>query len=853
MESFTEEKDKEGIIDFLKRVDLFHSFSEAEIKGIADQVEVVSFSRGQMIIKQGEVAENLYILASGVAEGIYRNKHNLKSHIFRFRRRDYFPLKSLLTHRPSQISFQAMKPTKVYILPGTLLSDLFFLHASMRKAVLNKIFERADVFAKSLFENRKWQHSLKSLMKTVEEDATFLVGKTEAMQKIWQRIPELAVSHDPILIKGEFGVGKELIAEIIHCKGPSKDRPFIIIDAFDISEKDWAENISEDDPERITKITFGPFASLGGVTILLKNIDALTPVLQGGLKEYLLAEMNKEIKEDRFFKKISTAAQAEGIEYLTRIKLVLTTRRELTELVNSGKFDPELYNMISKNFIYIPPLRERKIDILELLHHFLAKYSTIYNKNVNRLSRRARELLLGYNYPRGNIQELEEIINRGVALTDTDSVRSEHLFLGNPAGKANVLYNFLKIKTFDRMVKKGIYPGLFKGIIVMFFLFIMFLCFFGSQNPEKNLGTILVWWIWWPWLCIAAFWIGRTWCSLCAYATVGHIVQKRFNLRLRFPKFLKDYDYLIAIFIFLFIVWVEETSKMRKIPKYTGLLLLSILTIEVLFSILFQRDIWCRHVCPMGNLIGIFAMSSIVEVRSNLDICINQCTTNECYHGTKDLPGCPMFQHLRFVDNNQTCKLCLNCIRVCPHKAVSLNLRYPGWEIWESNQVRSGMAFFVLTLMAVLLPVINPFRSSLLNALALLLTPALMICLIWLISLLSFYRRKGEIYEGFWRTTYAYVPLALATHIAYQTRYLPWLKDINYNLFIKTETLIGGSSLIYLVQAVLLFIGLLFSFYALIRVARKNFSKEKSPAMIYWPGHIMTMIIYSILIWHLLI
>ena len=109
--------------------------------------------------------------------------------------------------------------------------------------------------------------------------------------------------------------------------------------------------------------------------------------------------------------------------------------------------------MINRNVIALPPLRERKVDILDLAYHFVDKYSTVYKKRVTKLSSRARGQLLGYDYRRGNIHELEEIINRGVALTNTDSVRSEQLFLGSPAGKANILYDFLRIKIIEKMVR----------------------------------------------------------------------------------------------------------------------------------------------------------------------------------------------------------------------------------------------------------------------------------------------------------------------------------------------------------------------------------------------------------------
>ncbi|MGA1841483.1 MAG: sigma 54-interacting transcriptional regulator [bacterium] len=694
-------------------------------------------------------------------------------------------------------------------------------------------------------------------MKKGEEDFPFLVGNTRAMRILWEKIRELAADPNPILIIGELGVGKELLAGIIHAKGPTRNRPFIIVDASEISVKDWKEKFyvneavlnkgGEEGLSRtmIPRTRFGFVELANGGTLLLKNIDALPLALQEGFINFLF---NNDIGPD----KEGCSSSFNICRDLAQIKIIFTSHINLEQKVKEGKFSPQLLEMISTRVVCMPPLRERKWDIPELTGYFMDKHSRRYKKNVNKLSPRSREQLLNYDYRRANIQELDEIIERGIVLSNTDTIHSEQLFLGAPADHPHVLFNLLKIKTFAAMVRKGIYPGLFRWIAVAFFFFIITSCFLGPQDPEKNWGTILVWWIWWPWLCAAAFWIGRTWCSFCAYATLGNSLQKRLNLNISFPKFLKNNDYILAALFFLFIVWVEEASNMRYKPVYTGMLLASILCLELIFSVFFPRDTWCRYVCPMGNLIGLFAMASIVEVRADPDICLKECKTDECYHGTKDKQGCPMFQHLMYVDNNQTCKLCLKCIRLCPHQSVSLNLRPPGREIWASNQVRPGMAFFVCVIMAILFPVIKPFNSFLLTTIAYLATPLIMIAIIWSISFISFYRLKGATYKAFWKAAYAYVPLTLCAHIAYQLQYIPWLRDLDKVVFFQGKALAGIGSILQLVQILFLAIGTFFSFYTINRIAKDKFRFEIRPGLSFWLGHSALMTVYPFLIWYLL-
>jgi polyferredoxin len=693
-------------------------------------------------------------------------------------------------------------------------------------------------------------------MKKGEEGSPFLVGNTRTMKILWGKILELAADPNPILIIGELGVGKELLAGIIHAKGPTRSWPFIIIDASKISEEDCKEKfyVNETDLNNrgegdlsnimISWTGFGFMELANGGTLLLKNIDALPLILQERLTNFLCNNIGSS--------KEACSSSYDICRDLPQIKMIFTSRINLEQRVNEGRFSQQLLEMISKQVVYIPPLRERRLDILELARYFMDKHSRRYKKNVNKLSPGSREQLLSYDYRRGNIQELNEIIERGIVLATTDTIHSEQLFLGAPADRPHVWFNLIKIKAFAAMVQKGLYPGLLRWIAVAFFFFIMFACFLGPHDSARNWGTILVWWIWWPWLCAAAFWIGRTWCSFCAYATLGNSLQKRLHLNIRFPRFLKNKDYIVATLFFLFIVWVEEATHMRYNPVYTGMLLTSILCLELLFSIFFPRDTWCRYVCPMGNLIGLFAMTSIVEVRADPDICVNKCTTDDCYHGTEDKQGCPMFQHLMFVDNNQTCKLCLRCIRLCPHQSVSLNLRPPGREIWASNQVRPGMAIFVCTLMAILFPVIKPFNSLFLTTFAYLAAPLTMIAIIWAISFISFYRMKWATYKAFWKSSYAYVPLALCAHIAYQLQYIPWLKDINNGVFFKGQVLANMGSTLQLIQILFLAIGTVFSFYAITRIARDKFTFESRPGLFFWLGHTVLMILYPFLIWYFL-
>jgi len=154
---------------------------------------------------------------------------------------------------------------------------------------------------------------------------------------------------------------------------------------------------------------------------------------------------------------------------------------------------------------------------------------------------------------------------------------------------------------------------------------------------------------------------------------------------------------------FFLIMWTEAVSGMRHSPIATGWLLIAIIAGATVTSYLFPRRVWCRHLCPLGGFAGICSTSSMLELRPTADICSAKCKGHDCYTGSEEgIPGCPMFQHLMFVDSNQECVLCMNCVRNCPNGSPRLNLRWPARELWSGQSGRPAVGTFVLVLMGLL-------------------------------------------------------------------------------------------------------------------------------------------------------
>ena len=145
---------------------------------------------------------------------------------------------------------------------------------------------------------------------------------------------------------------------------------------------------------------------------------------------------------------------------------------------------------------------------------------------------------------------------------------------------------------------------------------------------------------------------------------------------------LKRRSNVIAVTFCLAIIWFEEVTNIYTSPYITGSLILFIFTLTMLTSMIYERMVWCRYLCPWGILNGLFAMTSFMELRSNRHVCLTQCKTNACYEGSEAVSGCPMYEHPYGMESNKNCTLCANSIKNCPNNSIQLNIRLVAKELW---------------------------------------------------------------------------------------------------------------------------------------------------------------------------
>ena len=232
-----------------------------------------------------------------------------------------------------------------------------------------------------------------------------IIGQSPAMEKIFELIPEVAQSNSSVLLTGETGTGKELVAKAIHAKSPRSHFPFIPINCGAIPDSLLESELFGHQKGAFTGATHsrkGFLEIVGGGTLFLDEIGDVSAKMQ--------IDLLRVLEE----KKITRIGNCNPVA--VDFRLISATRRDLEQEIAAGDFREDFFYRINVITIHIPPLRERKEDIPLLIAHFLEKYSHETTKRVDHVSRDTIDCLTAYEWP-GNVRELENAIERAVVLS----------------------------------------------------------------------------------------------------------------------------------------------------------------------------------------------------------------------------------------------------------------------------------------------------------------------------------------------------------------------------------------------------------------------------------------------------
>ncbi len=287
---------------------------------------------------------------------------------------------------------------------------LLELLASMIAQALRVEFAVRGERQKLRDENTLLKHELKE-----KYDFSHIVGNSNGIKQVYEQVIQVARSNATVLLRGESGTGKEMIASAVHYNSLRSKRPLIKVncaalpDSLIESELFGHEKGAFTGAERFKK---GRFELAEAGTLFLDEIGDLP--LQTQIK--LL-----RVLQEREFERVG------GTETIkTNIRLITATNKNLEEAIAKGEFREDLYYRLNVFSIFLPPLRERRSDVLLLAEHFLEKYEAEHDKRIRRISTPAIDMLMSYHFP-GNVRELENAIERAVLVCDTNVIHGHHL------------------------------------------------------------------------------------------------------------------------------------------------------------------------------------------------------------------------------------------------------------------------------------------------------------------------------------------------------------------------------------------------------------------------------------------
>ena len=279
-------------------------------------------------------------------------------------------------------------------------------------------FEALRVAIKNALEATNLRSQVQALRGEVKRSVGYdsVVSVSPKMTELMNFVKKVAdCEATTILIQGESGTGKDLIAKAIHYESSRHEKPFVAINCSAIPETLMEAELFGHEKGAFTdakQMKKGLFEAADGGTLFLDEIGELTPLLQAKLLRVL---------EDQVIRRVG------GIRDMhVDVRVIAASNRDLEKAVREGQFRQDLYYRLAIIAIFIPPLRDRKEDILPLVSFFIERYNRRFRKSVRGITDETRNLILSHNWP-GNVRELKNSIERGMILEDEPFLRPVYL------------------------------------------------------------------------------------------------------------------------------------------------------------------------------------------------------------------------------------------------------------------------------------------------------------------------------------------------------------------------------------------------------------------------------------------
>jgi polyferredoxin/transcriptional regulator with AAA-type ATPase domain len=373
--------------------------------------------------------------------------------------------------------------------------------------------------------------------------------------------------------------------------------------------------------------------------------------------------------------------------------------------------------------IRVPPLRVRRQDLGEWLRYELRQKSRSLGwQQVPEVPEGVVKQLQTHDFP-NNLRELDALIDRAIQQVrhqethhkdqnpgQAPKLLPEDVFWTSPRQQyARFDLWRWKPRLREWMRSPRLWNAFLFGLVSWLFVLVNLWLWLGPQDRAHNGALNLFWAWWWPLILIGFPLVGRLWCSFCPFMVWGEISQRlsRWIGWRPAPWPRGEHDgwasrWLSAGFA-LILIW-EAVGDLPNTAWLSSCLLLLITAGAVVCSLRFEKRFWCRYLCPIGGMNGLFAKLSILELRAQAGICSGNCSSYACFKGGPAdgegliTDGCPLGTHPAHLRDNRNCVLCLTCAQACPHRSVRLAIRPPAADLQRTMTIPNGEPSLLLVL-----------------------------------------------------------------------------------------------------------------------------------------------------------
>ncbi|MGF1568987.1 MAG: sigma 54-interacting transcriptional regulator [Nodosilinea sp.] len=732
------------------------------LRSLARHIEVVSLPAAQPLAEAGQAAQGLYILWQGKLETLAAEAGGLS-----FLPGAVINLEALLLNQPVEQTIHTLTESTLWFIDQSHFQTVVQDHPDILQTFTRQLVEAVKRLSFQFSYEQERQAVLRPYL--VSRAKRGVIGRSRYAERLRAQIREAAGHRRAVLMFGEPGLEKDNLAALVHFGSSQRRQPIIQVDC-----------------SKLQASGADLFGRVGGKPGLLEAIGGGTLVLNNPkeLDEDLVEPVARLLRDGQY-QPVSRGGEATPT-LASQARIILISEQGV----------PALDDLVGAT-IKVPPLRVRKADLDDLVKYYLALLCRRRRLTRIRATPEAIRRLQSYDFP-NNLRELENLVERAVSQMAAGSLITEEIIWPSQSKKKQLRLNllntypglrrFLRSPWWPDRLNYGVTLALFAGVVLLLWL--------GPQSRQQNVALTVFWAWWWPLVLLSFPVVGRLWCAVCPFMIYGEVTQKLSQWL--FPGRLKRWPrqaaerwggwFLFGLFA-LILIW-EEVWDLEDTAYLSACLLLLITAGAMIFSALFERRFWCRYLCPIGGMNGLFAKLSMTELRAQQGTCSAECTTYQCYKGGPQkgegqaTNGCPLYSHPAQLVDNRDCVLCMTCLKACPHRSVELNLRPPGIELWTTHQPRAyEVALMFLLLGAVYLhrlpelqrwlglnlPLTSIGNHSLVATLVLAIPamlPLTVAGLGWLV---------GRVYpavkpRSFVKLAYGYLPLVWAANLAHYLR-----------------------------------------------------------------------------------